>query len=274
MRVVAADWSGAARAEQHHLWLAECAPADGGPARLTRLEGLTRLAAADRLIALADSDPALVAGLDFGFSLPAWYLAEAGIATADELWADPVRLERWLAECAPPFWGRPGRRRPTLPPDQHWRRTETAAGQAGLPRPKSVFQIGGSGAVGTASLRGMPILDRLRRAGFAVWPMDTPRLPVVLEAWPRLHTGPLVKSQPGPRRAWLGTRRASIPAPLRRLAERSPDALDAAAAALGLATTVRTVVDLPAIDDPVVRLEGWIWGVPLSAGRDGQQPGH
>jgi hypothetical protein len=125
-----------------------------------------------------------------------------------------------------------------------------------------MFQIGGSGAVGTASLRGMPVLDRLRRAGFAVWPMDPPRLPAVLEVWPRLYIGPLVKSQVGPRKAWVGARRATIPAPLRRLAEGSQDAFDASAAALGLAATVQIAWDPPLFDDPVVRLEGWIWGVP------------
>ena len=37
-------------------------------------------------------------------------------------------------------------------------------------RPKSTFQIGGAGAVGTGSLRGMPHLLTLREAGCAVWP--------------------------------------------------------------------------------------------------------
>ena len=50
---------------------------------------------------------------------------------------------------------------------------ERAARVRGI-APKSVFQIGGAGSVGTASLRGMPVLQRLREAGFAVWPFDRP----------------------------------------------------------------------------------------------------
>jgi hypothetical protein len=264
VRAVAADWSGAARDEHRHLWLAECRPHDPsrpGPPRLARLAGLTRSGAADRLIALADRDPDLVVGLDFCFSLPAWYLAEQAIAGPAELWAEGDRLESWLARCPTPWWGRPGRHRPSLTPEQHWRRTELATS----PRPKSVFQIGGAGAVGTASLRGMPVLDRLRRAGFSVWPMDPPRLPLVLEVWPRLGIGTLVKSRPDARRAWLAERRASVGRRLRALAEASPDAFDAVAAALALAVAVAGpgLGALPAATDSVVALEGWIWGVPL-----------
>jgi hypothetical protein len=230
---------------------------------LARLTGLTRAAAADRLVALADRDDRLVVGLDFGFSLPAWYLAEVGIASAPELWAAADRLEGWLRACPAPFWGRPGRPRPRLPEPRHWRLTELAT----LPRPKSMFQIGGAGAVGTASLRGMPVLDRLSRAGFAVWPMDRPRLPVVLEVWPRLCTGPVVKSRPEARRAWLAARPAGFGPRLLRVAEASADAFDAAASALALAgaLTRPAGLGLAARPEAVVSLEGWIWGVPLPA---------
>lgn len=259
MRVVAADWSGAAAGEQRHLWLAETGGED--PPRVERLAGMTRAAVADRLVALADRDPALVVGLDFCFSLPAWYLAETAIGSAPDLWQDTARLEGWLADCRPPFWGRPGRARPRLAPDRHWRRTELAA----TPRPKSAFQIGGAGAVGTASLRGMPVLHRLRQAGFSVWPMDPPRPPVAFEVWPRLHTAPFVKSRPEARWAWLASRRASVAPGLRPLVGGSPDAFDATAAALALAGAfaagVSTVTELPTIDDPQLRLEGWIWGI-------------
>jgi hypothetical protein len=258
VRAVAADWSGAAVGEHRHLWLAECRPHhDGGPPRLARLEGLTRAGATERLLSLADRDPELVVGLDFAFSLPEWFLASKGITAAADLWSRGPELEEWLSGCPPPFWGRPGRPRPSLAPAQHWRRTELAT----TPRPKSVFQIGGAGAVGTASLRGMPVLDQLSRAGFSIWPMDPPRLPLVLEVWPRLYLDRLVKSHPEARQRWLADRRSSVPAPLRRRAEASADAFDATAAALGLAASVETGPGLPAVRDPVVRLEGWIWGI-------------
>jgi hypothetical protein len=258
VRAIAADWSGAAIGEHRYLWLAECRPRhDERPPRLARLEGLTRAGATERLLSLADRDPELVVGLDFAFSLPEWFLASKGITAAADLWSRRPELEAWLSGCPPPFWGRPGRPRPSLPPAQHWRRTELAT----APRPKSVFQIGGAGAVGTASLRGMPVLDRLRRAGFSIWPMDPPRLPLVLEVWPRLYIGRMVKSRAESRQRWLADRRSSVPAPLRRQAEASADAFDATAAALGLAASVETSAGLPAVGDPVARLEGWIWGI-------------
>src|SRR6202012_1913196 len=46
---------------------------------------------------------------------------------------------------------------------------ERAAKMKGITA-KSPFQIGGSGSVGTGSLRAMPALLRLREAGFRVWP--------------------------------------------------------------------------------------------------------
>lgn len=79
------------------------------------------------------------------------------------------------------------------------RRTDREAPAIGGIRPKSVFQIGGAGAVGTGSLRGMPILKRLRDAGFAVWPFDAPRWPCVVEIYPRLLTGAVNKGSAGAR---------------------------------------------------------------------------
>src|ERR1035441_1130502 len=104
MRFVAADWSGAARAEQRHLWMAEV---DGDSRRVVRLAPYSRLGAAERLLDLAAADPDLTVGLDFGFSLPAWFLDHHGIESAADLWADEARLESWLEACSPPFWGRP-----------------------------------------------------------------------------------------------------------------------------------------------------------------------
>jgi hypothetical protein len=212
---------------------------------------MTRQQAGDRLLDLAADG--LLVGLDFAFSLPAWYLDEQGIDTASDLWADAERLERWLGDCRPPFWGRPGCRRPDQP---HWRRTELAV----TPRPKSVFQIGGAGAVGTASLRGMPVLARLHKEGFAIWPFsDTTRPPgpTVVEVWPRLATGPVVKSSPAARQHWLDhpARRAAIPAPFSTYCQASADAFDAAAAALALLDGPRP----PRLTDPVIGREGWIW---------------
>ena len=49
-------------------------------------------------------------GLDFSFSFPAWFLRAQSCATVGELWETVEQKgEGWLAECASPFWGRPGR---------------------------------------------------------------------------------------------------------------------------------------------------------------------
>ena len=60
--------------------------------------------------------------------------------------------------------------------------------------PKSGFKIADAGQVGTGSIRGIPYLTQLRAAGIAVWPFDPPTRPLVVEIYPRLLTGPIVKS--------------------------------------------------------------------------------
>lgn len=256
MRAIAVDWSGARRFEQRHLWLAQ-STVDG---RLEALAPMTRKGAVDAIVMAADRDPDLIAGLDFAFSMPRWWLRRVGVGDAGELWRDALRLEGWLEGCPYPFWGRPGRRRPLdLGPEQQWRRTELAT----RPRPKSVFQIGGAGSVGTGSLRGMPALARLRRTGFSIWPFDPPRLPMVVEMWPRLFTGPVVKSSSAARAAWLAREGLELSRRHRDQALASEDAFDAAVSALALTGAVTA----PACSrrDETIRLEGWIWGVPNRA---------
>jgi hypothetical protein len=255
---VAVDWSGAVRQEERHLWMAEV---DAAADRVDRLEPSTRSAAVDRIVGLAGNDPALVVGLDFGFSLPAWWLDGCGIVGPEELWSDAERLESWLRDCPPPFWGRPGRSRPVLDDEAaHWRLVERSM----TPRPRSVFQIGGAGSVGTASLRGMPLLRRLRAAGFSIWPFDPWVLPVVAEVWPRLAIGRTVKSRPEQRAAWLGARTGRIPAMHVAAAAGSDDAFDAVAAALALAD--RNGASRPTATEEVILREGWVDGVDLPPG--------
>ncbi len=254
MRVIAVDWSGAARHEEHHLRVAEV---DGESGRAVSVVAATRVEAVDVLMAAADADPAVVAGLDFGFSLPAWWLEACGIGSVDELWADDARLEGWLAGCAPPFWGRSQRPRPRFDAGQEYRLTELAAPR----RPRSMFQIGGAGAVGTGSLRGMPHLARLRAAGYSVWPWDPWRPPVVAEVWPRLAIGALVKSSPAARAAWATTHSGVLPASVVAAVGSSDDALDAMAAALHLAGGAGEVPPRPG--GRRVALEGWIWRVDI-----------
>ena len=246
---MAVDWSGDRRAAHRRIWIAE--------ARAGELVGLTggvdRAAATAHVIAAGD----VVAGFDFAFAFPAWFARVLGCVTEDEVWARAARDgERWLAACDPPFWGRPGRRRPTRGPAA----PELRATESTLRRwhPKSAFQVGGAGAVGTGSIRGMPHLLELRRAGFAVWPWDDARAPMALEIYPRALTGPVVKSSAQARAAYLeGDPR--VPPALLATATASEDAFDAAVSALAMAERLPELLALRASVDPATRLEGAIW---------------
>jgi hypothetical protein len=252
---VAVDWSGRRAGDRRAIWLAE---ARAGV--VERLEGgRTRAEVAQHLVDLARDDTALVVGFDFSFSLPAWFLAERGLPTADALWDEAARVgETWLSECAPPFWGRTGSPRPELP--AHFRQTEASLPSTGGTRVKSTFQVGGAGSVGTGSIRGFPMLARLRAAGFRIWPFhDEPRLPVAIEIYPRLFTGAAVKSRADARRAHLDEHAPELDVTLRALAASSEDAFDALLSARAMARHTAELAALPAVDDPVARIEGVIW---------------
>jgi hypothetical protein len=171
-RAIAVDWSGARTGERRAIWLGEAL--DG---RLVRLEGgRSREEVVAHLLAEAAPGSHLVAGLDFAFSLPEWFLRERGVEDAAGAWELVARAgETWLADPQPPFW------RTRKASGDGFRRTELECGG----RPKSVFQLVGAGQVGPGSLRGMPFLPRLRER-FAIWPFDEPRLPLLLEIYPTL----------------------------------------------------------------------------------------
>ena len=254
-RVIAIDWSGAVVGAKRKIWLAEVA---GG--RVVRLEdGRGREAITDHLIELAQRGRQLVVGLDFAFSLPAWFLERRGLASAAELWALADReAESWLAGCEWPLWGRPGTRRPGDVPD-HFRRTERDVPRIAGIQPKSVFQIGGAGAVGSGSLRGMRTLHRLRSAGFSIWPFDPPGWPRVIEIYPRLLTGPVVKSNVTGRADYLAAHYPDLDEHTRMRATASEDAFDAAVSALVMAKHADQLLSLPPAPDRVAVLEGLIW---------------
>ncbi|HEY2430634.1 MAG TPA: hypothetical protein VGI06_16985 [Acidimicrobiales bacterium] len=267
------DWSGArdAAVQRRTIWVAE---ASGGELR-SLTAGRTRAETVDHLLGVAD-DQTLI-GLDFAFSFPAWWVRACGADDGPAMWeVAAARGEEWLAECPPPFWGRPGRRRPVAGAGRpeaggpeaggpeagrsEWRRTELA-GPPGAARPKSVFQVGGAGAVGTGSIRGMPDLARLRAAGMAVWPFDggpfsatngARGAPAVAEVYPRWCTGPVVKSRAAARAAHIATRWPGVAPALATLAAASEDAFDAACTALLLS---EAVVELEG-GDAMDRVEG------------------
>lgn len=266
LRCLAVDWSGARepRDQRKKIWLGEAV--DGALVRLE--DGRDRDALADHLIADAARSPRMAVGLDFAFSLPAWALADLGVASAPALWERAEREgDRWLVDGAAPFWGRHGVRRPGDRDD--FRRTEREVRAVRGIVPKSSLQIAGAGHVGTASVRGMPVLRRLRAAGFHVWPFDPPGFPLVVEIYPRVLTGAVNKSSFADRCEYLRTIFPDIPTERAVHAMQSDDAFDAAVSALVMSRCAEELLDLPAVDDAQRRTEGLIWEPRMEVSREG-----
>jgi hypothetical protein len=265
-RTMAVDWSGRASGASKTIWVAEVANAE-----LVSLEnGRSRAEVAHLVAERASVDNRFVAGFDFAFSLPAWFLDDHGFKSVHELWAAAdLHGEEWLAASSPPFWGRPGKRRPDLAGRDHFRATERPADPAGGVTPKSVFQIGGAGAVGTGSIRGMPVLATLSADGFSIWPFDPPGWPRVIEIYPRALTGAVRKSSQRGREEYLSARNLiSIP-DLRSLAASSEDAFDAAVSALVMWEHRTELAGLRQRPDRLSQLEGCIWYPKRASGEVG-----
>jgi len=245
-RCVGVDWSGAAgrRAAARAIWLAV---AEGGS--IVALEtGRDRAETTGRVIELAFEEPETVVGLDFCFSAPAWFLDAHRMHSAGELWrwaaAGLGRDAGFVRALGPPFWGPGIRPRPAIDGDP-LRRTDHAAGRPGA-RPTSFFKLSGPGSVGAQALYGMPQLMTLCDAGVSIWPFDPPRLPAVVEVFPRLMVrlvAPYADSVTG-----AALRRAVVDGEALALGEfaavcaANQDAFDAAIAALAL-SRARDLVD-------------------------------
>ncbi len=250
-RVIAVDWSGKEKRASESLWRAIAV--DG---QLVELEnGLGR----DELIAwvidYARQHTHTVVGLDFAFSFPAWFCTREGWRSGRAVWAAMRdRCDVLLSACEPPFWGRAGKR-PEI--DGGWlRQTESEVGG----QPKSVFQIAGAGAVGTGSLRGMRNLATLAEAGFGIWPFDEPTWPLIVEIYPRLFAGKVIKSHHLPRREYLRQHYTDQNPVLLERAAGSEDAFDAAISAITMARHIRDLESLAAFPPgSPKRIEGCIW---------------
>jgi hypothetical protein len=293
-RVVGVDWSGDQGPGQRRkiwagVWMASGSSSKVG--KVTLENGRTRVELMEWLVELAKETPRMVVGFDFTFSYPAWFLRELGIGSAPEFWrlvADG-QGEKWLhKDCEDGrFWGRAGSQRHGKKPAEFsgehahrmLRRAETVlkvreemtdplqiAKIAGI-APKSVFQIGGAGAVGTASLRGMPGLLRLRSAGFKIWPYDAPlvKKPLVVEIYTRLMTGAVNKSSEAARTAYLAKKRkenalyAWLSRGVMAKARGSEDAFDALVTAMVMVEHRGEFARLRKTEDEVFRMEGQTW---------------
>ena len=262
-----------------------------------RLEnGRTRDEVGEWLIELGRETPRMVVGIDMCFSFPEWFVrGELGMGSAPEFWrlVAETHGERWLLRRAAGdpeldrrFWGKP-HKRPAEFSGEHLHRmlratdidckiiaqipeAERAARVKGI-TPKSVFQIGGSGSVGTGSLRGMPVLLRLWEAGFRVWPFDRQALagraprPLVVEMYTRLMTGAVHKANPAKRAAYLaarcaeGVRYAGLTRAVLARARASEDAFDALVSCMVMSRRRAGFQRLAVPRDPAHRIEGWTW---------------
>ena len=145
--------------------------------------------------------------------------------------------------------------------ERTFRRTEREVPRVAGIAPKSVFQVGGAGAVGTGSIRGMPLLARLHSAGWRLWPFteDGAPAPTAIEIYPRLLTGAVNKSSFSQRAEFLRFRFPRLAAEFGVAASTSEDAFDAAVSALVMAEHWPSLSALPDARDEVERLEGAIW---------------
>jgi hypothetical protein len=289
-RVIGIDWSGRidAAGQRRHIFAGIWTKLGRNKPTVQLENGRTRDEIADWLIELAQETPRMVVGFDFCFSYPAWFVRdEHKSANAPAFWQRVVNeghAERWLTRSEDNrFWGKPHKRPAEFSGDNlhrmlratdidhkiiaHIPEAERQARVKGI-TPKSVFQIGGSGSVGTASLRGFPTLLHLREAGFRIWPFDKPQLnkrPLVVEMYTRLNTGAVHKSNPAARAAYLLRKRREDPtyAELSRTvlakARAGEDAFDALVSTVVMAERRASFAKLPKPRDPLHAIEGWTW---------------
>ena len=286
-RVVAVDWSGdrSAAGQRKKIWAGVWTA--GGPLRLE--SKMTRETLIDWLIERSRDTPRMVVGVDFCFSYPAWFVAEHGAKTAPEFWEIVVEHgERWLGrECQDArFWGRVGKFRTGKKPPEFCgdfglrmlRQADIAckvqakvldpseAAKVKGIAPKSPFQIGGAGAVGTGTLRGIPLLPKLVRGGFSIWPFHPTRLPMVVEIYPRLLTGEVKKGNAEERAKYLKRKQkeeagyASLDKEVLTKAQGSEDAFDALVSVMEMSARRGDFLRLEQSTDTVTRLEGAVWG--------------
>lgn len=254
-RILAVDWSGDRVNASRKIWLAESACGE-----VVRLEnGRTREDIVRFLIEASHREPRLIVGLDFAFSFPLWFCDNLGARTAVDVWRHvSLAGEQWLALCQTPFWGRRGTS--CIPENQRFRTTEREIALRGPgARPKSVFQVGGAGAVGTGSLRGMPVLATLREAGFCIWPFDPPGLPMVVEIYPRALTGRVKKSCGEARQQYLKRTCPGLSEKCVLAAGSCEDAFDAAMSAHVMQQRIDEFARLQQASNRRELLEGSIW---------------
>ena len=224
--VIAVDWSGARAASAQRAGICVAIASDAGT-EIAASSGRTRV---ETIELIEQLPPPVVVGFDFSFGLPEWFSRERGCATIADVWElAALEGESWLAPT-PPFW----RDHCAVPVERRFRRCELDLTPA-----KSVFQLVGNGQVGAGSVRGMPLLARLRVQGFAIWPFDPAAERTVVEIYPsRL-------------RRLLGEHPTHVyPTPHER---------DAVESARVMWERRASFPNLRVATDPITRIEGDVW---------------
>jgi len=228
--VIAVDWSGAKdlRAQRAGICVAVASSTGSRNPVVEASVGRTR----QETIELLEQIPGpVVVGFDFSFSVPKWFADEHGCREVADVWRLAERAgETWLRPT-PPFW----RDRCGVPVERRFRRCELALAPA-----KSIFQLVGNGQVGAGSVRGMPLLARLRTSGFSIWPFDPPAERMALEIYPS-HLRRLVPEHRGEE------------------SYASPHERDAVESARVMWEHRDSFATLRAATDPVTRIEGNVW---------------
>jgi hypothetical protein len=249
---IAVDWSGDRTERGQRTRIVTATVRDGRVVDVRA--GRTRVEVLDAIRAL--TEPALV-GLDFSFSMPAWFAHEHGCASVDDVWSlVGAHGETWLHDCPPPFWG-PAGTRCGIPIDARFRVCEARLRARGR-QPKSIFQLRGAGSVATGSLRGMPHLAGLRADGVAVWPFDAVGRRTVFEVYPSLYAKVATNDADG-RARHLDRFGTEVLSPRERdAAIATDDAFDAVVSALAMWDRRAELLARGATTDPITAIEGAI----------------
>ncbi len=136
----------------------------------------------------------------------------------------------------------------------------------GFPQPHSAFKIAGSGHVGTGTIRGMPELARLRKAGARIWPFDAPQSgrSLVVEIYPRWFYGNAVTNGwtiagRDYRQSYLESKHYILKRHWKDTMIGSPDAFDAGVSALVMSSHSGQFYRLQQAVGRQSLLEGEIW---------------
>ena len=251
-RLFAIDWSGAKKFRKKIV----VAEVDEKGLRELKNDWKSRDEVADYLIEKAIEDMNFIVGFDFAFSFPQWFLNEKGCQTAAEFWKLVQKEgENWISNLCSPFF-KEGK---WVSHNSQFRKTEEEIKQRKSMNPETVFKLVGPKQVGKSSITGMPILRKLRENGFNIWPFDQPKLPMVIEIYPRLfYDNKIKKSNPEQRREFL-KKYSGLSECHRMKATCSDDVFDAVVSALEMSKNMNQLTHVPCVDDIVTKTEGRIW---------------